>query len=73
MVAILEGEDEEAAVGGLDKSSEFSRQFTSRYEVGEVGRRHFGYTYSAWFKKPMPEAKEEFTATHSPLEERGIF
>ena len=48
------------------------KQFTSRYEVGEeVGRGHFGYTCSAWFKKPMPKGKEEFTATHSPLEEKG--
>ncbi|KAJ9704971.1 hypothetical protein PVL29_003155 [Vitis rotundifolia] len=47
-----EGEEEEAAAGGLDKSFGFSKQFTSRYEVGEeVGRGHFGYTCSARFKK----------------------
>ena len=72
VAAIPEGVDEEAAAGGLDKSFESSKQFTSRYEVGEeVGRGHFGYTCSAWFKKPMPKGKEEFTATHSPLEEKG--
>ena len=47
-----EGEEEEAAAGSLDKSFGFSKQFTSRYEVGEeVGRGHFGYTCSARFKK----------------------
>lgn len=47
-----EGEEEEAAAGGLDKSFGFSKQFTSKYEVGEeVGRGHFGYTCSARFKK----------------------
>ncbi|KAI4318620.1 hypothetical protein MLD38_032299 [Melastoma candidum] len=45
-----EGEEEEAA--GLDKRFGYSREVTSRLEVGEeVGRGHFGYTCSAVFKK----------------------
>ncbi|XP_052193107.1 CDPK-related kinase 5 isoform X2 [Diospyros lotus] len=48
--AIADGEEGEAAA--LDKSFGFSKQFTSRYEVGEeVGRGHFGYTCSAMPKK----------------------
>lgn len=36
----------------LDKRFGFSKEFTSRLEVGqEVGRGHFGYTCSARFKK----------------------
>lgn len=36
----------------LDKRFGFSKEFTSRLEVGEeVGRGHFGYTCSAKFKK----------------------
>lgn len=51
-VAIPEGEEAAAAATGLDKSFGFSKQFTSKYEVGEeVGRGHFGYTLSARFKK----------------------
>ncbi|KAI8532860.1 hypothetical protein RHMOL_Rhmol11G0247500 [Rhododendron molle] len=56
--AIPEGEEREggggdaAAAAGLDKGFGFSKQFTSRYEVGEeVGRGHFGYTCSAVAKK----------------------
>ncbi|KAA8536169.1 hypothetical protein F0562_028647 [Nyssa sinensis] len=51
--AILEGDESEGGdVAGLDKSFGFSKQFTSRYEVGnEVGRGHFGYTCSATSKK----------------------
>ncbi|XP_078446773.1 CDPK-related kinase 1-like isoform X2 [Wolffia australiana] len=41
-------EGSEANGIGLDKSFGFSRQFRSRYEIGEeVGRGHFGYTSSA--------------------------
>nr|GMC87601.1 CDPK-related kinase 5-like [Ipomoea batatas] len=48
--AIPEGEEGEGA--DLDKSFGFSKQFTSRYEIGEeVGRGHFGYTSSATGKK----------------------
>lgn len=37
---------------GLDKSFGFSKNFGSKYEVGEeVGRGHFGYTCRAKFKK----------------------
>ncbi|XP_065855230.1 CDPK-related kinase 5-like isoform X1 [Euphorbia lathyris] len=49
-----EGEDdsEDAAGVELDKRFGFSKEFTSRLEVGEeVGRGHFGYTCSARFKK----------------------
>ncbi|XAR72879.1 Non-specific serine/threonine protein kinase [Bertholletia excelsa] len=53
--AIPEGEEGEGGGGvgtALDKSFGFSKQFTSRYEVGEeVGRGHFGYTCSARSKK----------------------
>lgn len=48
-------EEAEAGAGGaadLDKRFGFSKEFTSRLEVGEeVGRGHFGYTCSARFKK----------------------
>ncbi|GMN37562.1 hypothetical protein TIFTF001_006910 [Ficus carica] len=46
-----EGDEEENGVE-LDKRFGFSKEFTSRLEVGdEVGRGHFGYTCSARFKK----------------------
>jgi hypothetical protein len=46
-----EDDDNEEAVE-LDKRFGFSKEFTSRLEVGEeVGRGHFGYTCSAKFKK----------------------
>ncbi|KAM5549162.1 CDPK-related kinase 5 [Rosa sericea] len=50
-VAIPEdGEDEDGV--DLDKRFGFSKELTSRLEVGdEVGRGHFGYTCSAVFKK----------------------
>ncbi|KAK1277026.1 CDPK-related kinase 5 [Acorus gramineus] len=39
-------------VAGLDKSFGFSKNFESKYELGEeVGRGHFGYTCSARSKK----------------------
>ncbi|CAL5213191.1 unnamed protein product [Lathyrus oleraceus] len=45
-------EDSEEAAGDLDKRFGFSKDFTSKLEVGEeVGRGHFGYTCSAKFKK----------------------
>lgn len=45
-----EGEGGDGA--DLDKRFGFSKEFTSRLEVGEeVGRGHFGYTRSARFKK----------------------
>lgn len=45
-------EDEEEEVAELDKRFGYSKDFTSRIEVGEeVGRGHFGYTCSARFKK----------------------
>jgi len=48
--AIPEGEETEGA--NLDKSFGFSKQFASKYEIGEeVGRGHFGYTCSAIVKK----------------------
>ncbi|XP_002521854.2 CDPK-related kinase 5 isoform X1 [Ricinus communis] len=49
-----EGEGESESEDGvqLDKRFGFSKEFTSRLEVGdEVGRGHFGYTCSAKFKK----------------------
>ncbi|KAF7810919.1 CDPK-related kinase 5-like [Senna tora] len=49
-----EGEEDESRDGevNLDKRFGFSKEFTSRLEVGdEVGRGHFGYTCSARFKK----------------------
>lgn len=46
------GEGDAAATTDLDKTFGFSKQFTSKYEVGdEVGRGHFGYTCSAIAKK----------------------
>lgn len=46
------GDGDAAATADLDKSFGFSKQFTSKYEVGdEVGRGHFGYTCSAVAKK----------------------
>lgn len=49
--AIPEEGEEEGGVE-LDKRFGFSKEFTSRLEVGEeVGRGHFGYTCSARFKK----------------------
>ncbi|KAL6209726.1 hypothetical protein ACLB2K_020666 [Fragaria x ananassa] len=45
-----DGEDEDGV--DLDKRFGFSKELTSRLEVGdEVGRGHFGYTCSAVFKK----------------------
>ncbi|XP_058730750.1 CDPK-related kinase 5-like [Vicia villosa] len=45
-------EDTEEGGGDLDKRFGFSKDFTSKLEVGEeVGRGHFGYTCSAKFKK----------------------
>ncbi|GAB4848950.1 hypothetical protein Ancab_003764 [Ancistrocladus abbreviatus] len=51
--SIPEGnESSEGTVAGLDKSFGFSKQFSSKYEVGEeVGRGHFGYTRVAVVKK----------------------
>lgn len=50
--AIPEDEEEEEEEVVLDKRFGFSKEFTSRLEVGvEVGRGHFGYTCSATFKK----------------------
>lgn len=46
-----EEEDEEVELE-LDKRFGFSKELTSRLEVGEeIGRGHFGYTCSARFKK----------------------
>jgi len=45
-------EEGEEGAADLDKRFGFSKEFTSRLEVGEeVGRGHFGYTCSARFKK----------------------
>ncbi|KAK6923014.1 Protein kinase domain [Dillenia turbinata] len=52
--AIPEGSelDNGLGVNGLDKSFGFSKNFGSKYELGdEVGRGHFGYTCSARLKK----------------------
>lgn len=50
--AIPEEEEEEEESVDLDKKFGFSKEFTSRLEVGdEIGRGHFGYTCSARFKK----------------------
>jgi hypothetical protein len=47
-----EGDEEDGGEVDLDKRFGFSKEFTSRLEVGdEVGRGHFGYTCSARFKK----------------------
>ncbi|XVE49163.1 hypothetical protein DITRI_Ditri01bG0060200 [Diplodiscus trichospermus] len=49
---IVEGEEDEEEGVELDKRFGFSKELTSRLEVGEeVGRGHFGYTCSAKFKK----------------------
>ncbi|KAE9613589.1 putative protein kinase CAMK-CDPK family [Lupinus albus] len=45
-------EEGEEDAGDLDKRFGFSKEFSSRLEIGEeVGKGHFGYTYSARFKK----------------------
>lgn len=45
--------------GGLDKGFGFSKNFGSKYEVGEeVGRGHFGYTRKAKFKKGELKGQE---------------
>lgn len=45
-------EDGEEGAGDLDKRFGFSKDFSSKLEVGEeVGRGHFGYTSAAKFKK----------------------
>lgn len=77
-VAIPEdGEDEDGV--DLDKRFGFSKELTSRLEVGdEVGRGHFGYTCSAVFKKGefkgqqvavkvIPKAKVGAFVTSHPL------
>ncbi|KAM3363547.1 hypothetical protein CQW23_05414 [Capsicum baccatum] len=44
---------------GLDKSFGFSKNFVSKYELGEeVGRGHFGYTCKAKFKKGEVKGRE---------------
>lgn len=49
--AIAEAQQEEES-GELDKRFGFSKELTSRLEMGEeVGRGHFGYTCSARYKK----------------------
>lgn len=50
--AIPEEGEEDAGAADLDKRFGFSKEFSSRLEIGEeVGRGHFGYTCSATFKK----------------------
>ncbi|KAK7252053.1 hypothetical protein RIF29_35758 [Crotalaria pallida] len=50
--AIPEEGEEDAGAGDLDKRFGFSKDFSSKLEMGEeVGRGHFGYTCSARFKK----------------------
>lgn len=50
--AIPEGGEGEGPTRGLDKSFGFSKNFGSKYELGEeVGRGHFGYTCIAKPKK----------------------
>lgn len=50
--AIPEGSETDVGGVGLDKSFGFSKNFSSKYELGdEVGRGHFGYTCAAKFKK----------------------
>ncbi|XP_047332560.1 CDPK-related kinase 5-like [Impatiens glandulifera] len=47
-----EGENQNDDISSLDKSFGFSKQFITRYEIGEeIGRGHFGYTCSAIVKK----------------------
>ncbi|KAL0430306.1 UNVERIFIED_CONTAM: CDPK-related protein kinase [Sesamum radiatum] len=56
--AIPEGK-EVAEKTGLDKSFGFSKNFYSKYELGEeVGRGHFGYTCKAKFKKGELKGQE---------------
>ncbi|XP_042504832.1 CDPK-related kinase 1-like [Macadamia integrifolia] len=44
---------------GLDKNFEFSKQVSTKYELGEeVGRGHFGYTCSAKVKKGELKGQE---------------
>ncbi|KAG6421005.1 hypothetical protein SASPL_117552 [Salvia splendens] len=55
--AIPEGKEVEGA--GLEKSFGFSKNFYSKYEVGEeVGRGHFGFTCKAKFKKGELKGQE---------------
>lgn len=51
--SIPEGSEADGGAGaGLDKSFGFSKNFGSKYEIGEeVGRGHFGYTCKAKVKK----------------------
>ncbi|XP_068661465.1 CDPK-related kinase 1-like [Aristolochia californica] len=54
--SIPEGEECEV---GLDKNFGFSKQFFTKYELGEeVGRGHFGYTSSAKAKKGELKGQE---------------
>ncbi|KAF5738206.1 CROOKED family protein [Tripterygium wilfordii] len=56
-VAIPKGSEVEGT--GLDKSFGFSKNFESKYELGEeVGRGHFGYTCKASFKKGELKGQE---------------
>ncbi|XP_038723333.1 CDPK-related kinase 5-like isoform X2 [Tripterygium wilfordii] len=56
-VSIPEGSEVEGT--GLDKSFGFSKNFGSKYELGEeVGRGHFGYTCKARFKKGELKGQE---------------
>lgn len=55
--AIPEGK--EVVEAGLDKGFGFSKNFYSKYEMGEeVGRGHFGYTCKAKFKKGELKGQE---------------
>lgn len=50
--AVIPENNEVEGGAGLDKNFGFSKNFGSKYEVGEeVGRGHFGYTCRAKFKK----------------------
>lgn len=52
-------EGSEARVVGLDKSFGFSKNFGTKYEMGEeLGRGHFGYTCKAKFKKGELKGQE---------------
>lgn len=54
--SIPEGDEVEL---GLDKNFGYSKQFFSKYELGEeVGRGHFGYTSSAKVKKGEMKGEE---------------
>ncbi|XP_073296232.1 CDPK-related kinase 5-like isoform X1 [Primulina huaijiensis] len=56
--AIPEGKEVSEAAG-LDKSFGFSKNFYSKYDLGEeVGRGHFGYTCRAKFKKGELKGQE---------------